>query len=155
MATIGSKAIEHLVMTRQLWFGYFSGAMEFTLPDHYQKWMREEVRSDGTIQKFATVSSICWATNLDVHKKLGHTLTATYDSNVYKKYDNLNALEVPELKLIPMDYDKTMGVPLSFVVRWDPEQFDIIGFMGGNRIRGSLYVDGENCFRRVLIKRKT
>ena len=74
MATIGSKAIEHLVMTRQLWFGYFSGAMEFTLLDHYQEWMREEVRPDGSIQKFATVSSICWATNLDVRKPLGHRL---------------------------------------------------------------------------------
>ena len=158
MATIGSKEIEYLVMSRQLWFGYFGcGAMEFMLPDHYQKWMREEIRSDGTIQKYATVSSICWATNLPVHKKLGHSLTATFDPSVYKKYDSphWDAIEVPALKKIPKNYFDMMGVPITFVVNWDPEQFEIIGFTSGNRIKGELSVDNENCFRRVLIKRKT
>ena len=158
MATIGSKEIEYLVMSQQLWFGYFGcSAMEFTLPDHYQRWMREEMRPDGSVQKYATVSSLIWATNLPVHKKLGHELTATYDPSVYKKYDSphWDAIEVPALKKIPKDYFDTMGVPITFVVNWDPEQFEIIGFTSGNRIKGELSVDNENCFRRVLIKRKT
>jgi len=144
-----------MVMSRQLWFGYFGcGAMAFMLPDHYQKWMREETRPDGTIQKFATISSICWSTNLDVRKPLGHRLIEKYSPDKYKQYDNLNAIEVSELKSIPMDYFKVMGVPLTFVINWSQQQFSIVGFMGGKSMRGSLYVDGENCFRRVLIKRK-
>jgi hypothetical protein len=156
MATIGSKDMERLVRTRQMWFGYFAAkAMEFTLPEHYPQAMRTETNPDGTITKFATVSSICWATNLPVNKPLGHKLTAKYDESKYPKYDNYNAIEVKMLKNIPMDYDGIMGVPITFVANWDPNQFEIIGFTAGSDVVANVQIDGEVLFRRVFIKHKT
>ena len=155
IVTIGSKDMERLVRTRQMWFGYFGqGAMEFTLPENYPQAMRTETNPDGSVIKFATVSSICWATNLPVNKPFGHKLTAKYDPTTYPKYDNYDAIEVKMLRNIPKDYDGVMGVPITFVVNWDPEQFDIIGFTACSDIVDNVKINDEVLFRRVFIQKR-
>jgi len=154
MVTCGAKDMERLITSRRMWFGYFGqGAMEFILASHYASHKRSEIADDGSLIKYAKVSSICWATNLPVHKQRGYPLPAKYDPAVYKKYDNYDALEVPALISLPYDYDGVMGVPITFVANWDPEQFDIIGFSGGT-VQGIPCVEGEYMFRRVYIKKR-
>jgi hypothetical protein len=155
IATIGSKDMVRLVKEGNMRFGYFGvGAMEFVLPEHYPKCMRSEINPDGTVSKFASVSSITWATNLPVDKPLGHELTMKYDPDVYKKYDGYDAIEVPMLRKIPIDYEGLMGVPITFIVNWNPEQFEIVSFSNSDYIKGMLAIDGDNCFARVMIRHK-
>jgi len=158
MPTFGTKDMERLVTNRQMWFGYTGcGAVEFVVPEHYQKCHRMVTNPDGTTTKFAKNSSICWATNLPVNKPLGHNLTVKYDPNEHKKYDGLeevDVIEVPALSKIPHDYNGVMAAPLTFLINWDSEQFDIVGFADGKHIKRGLTVDGEDPFRRVYIKRR-
>ena len=157
LSTIMTKDIQHFVQNGQVRFGYFGcNVMEFTLSEQYQECQRSKVNPDGTITKFAKVSSICWATNLPVDKSLGHNLTVDYDPEEHKKYDgraDIDLIEVPELRMIPKNYYGIMSVPISFVLKWDPQQFDILGFSNGDFIRGNLSINGKNCFKRVFIKR--
>ena len=92
-----------------------------------------------------------------MNKPLGHNLTVKYDPNEHKKYDGLEELDVidvPALSKIPKDFYGIMGAPLTFLINWDSEQFEIIGFSNGEHIKGTLSVEDENCFRRVFIKRR-
>ena len=68
----------------------------------------------------------------------------------YEHYDNLDAIEVPYVDAIPSDYDGIMGVPISFLDKYCPEQFEIIGSKYG----GYLQINGRHPFGRILIKRK-
>ena len=80
----------------------------------------------------------------------------------YKKYDNFDAIEVPFTDSIPSDYDDVMGVPITFLDKYNPEQFEIIGCSydygrpdgWNNDINMSVSVDGVNVYKRLLIKRK-
>ena len=87
--------------------------------------VKEFVQPDGSIKKFG---NICWYTNLDVakrHEKL--ILWKTYNSNEYPTYDNYDAINVDKITNIPIDYDGVMGVPITFLDKYNPEQFEIIG----------------------------
>jgi hypothetical protein len=89
--------------------------------------LKEFAQPDGSIKKFG---NICWFTNLK-HKKRNEDiiLYKTYKGNEsdYPKYDNYDAINVDKVKDIPMDYDGVMGVPITFIGSYNPEQFEIIG----------------------------
>ena len=73
------------------------------------------------------MGNICWFTNLDIKKR--HELLETgkkYNPEYYKTYDNYNAIEVSKTADIPMDYDGIMGVPVTFMALYNPDQFEII-----------------------------
>jgi len=117
-----------------------------------------------------------WLTNLDHgrrHQKL--PLMSMADNlkfnkkvqknpNSYKKYDNYDAIEVPYTNAIPSDYDGVMGVPISFLNKYSPEQFEIIGMAedNGKGFSGGIWdgknphcvVNGRNMFKRIFIKHK-
>lgn len=98
--------------------------------------VKEFVQPDGSIKKFGNIG---WYTNLDIkkrHEKL--ILWKTYDSVSYPKYDNYDAIEVAKVADIPVDYDGVMGVPISFIDKYCPEQFDIIGIPTASSNEGSL-----------------
>ena len=79
-------------------------------------------------QYYSKVMGVRWFTNLDhKHRHRELTLWATYNANDYPKYDNYNAIDVSRTKAIPKDYDGIMGVPISFMGRYNPDQFEIIG----------------------------
>src|SRR3989344_1467089 len=105
-----------LVQENKLWPGY-SRVNEFMQPD-------------GTIKKFGNVG---WFTNLDVSKR--HellTLYKKYSPEEFPKYDNYDAIEVSKVSEIPMDYKGVMGVPITFLDKYNPNQFEILG-MSDNR----------------------
>ncbi|MDE7413136.1 MAG: adenine-specific methyltransferase EcoRI family protein [Muribaculaceae bacterium] len=121
------KEIFPLIRNNQLWLGYKSGDMAFTVPDSYEpRATRYWVDESG--QKWRSMGNICWYTNLD-HKKRHEELDLykTYSPEEYPKYDNYDAIEVGRVADIPMDYEGYMGVPIIFLDKYNPEQFEIYG----------------------------
>ena len=120
------KEIFPLIKENKIWLGYFSGCMKFKVPEHYKQratayWI------DENGQKWRSLGNICWFTNLEVstrHENL--TLYKKYNPEEYPKYDNHDAIEVSKVAEIPYDYEGAMGVPITFIDKYNPEQFEII-----------------------------
>lgn len=102
----------------------------FTLIQQNKLWLgtntvKEFLQPDGTIKKFG---NICWFTNLTHFKRnLPIDLYEKYIPENYPKYDNYDAIEVSKVVNIPKDYSGIMGVPITFLDKYCPEQFDIVG----------------------------
>ena len=149
------KEIFPLIKANKIWIGYnFNKTMEFQLSEGYEKW--NEIR-DG--KKYGKVPAIAWYTNLDVkkrHEKL--ILTEKYDPSKYPKYDNYDAINVDKVTDIPKDYDGVMGVPISFLDKYNPEQFEIVGMLNAGNNPGYDFekpvLNGRVIFTRLLIRRK-
>lgn len=119
------------------------------------------VQPDGTIKKFGNIG---WFTNLPHAKRTEPLpLTATYydDKNrreEYPQYDNYDAIEVSKVVNIPKDYEGVMGVPITFLDKYCPEQFEIIAQMANTHIdennAGYPFIEGKRKYARILIKRK-
>lgn len=121
------KEIFPLIRNNKLWLGYKCGDMAFTVPDSYEpRATRYWVDESG--QKWRSMGNICWYTNLD-HKKRHEELDLykTYSPEEYPKYDNYDAIEVSRVADIPMDYEGYMGVPITFLDKYNPDQFEIYG----------------------------
>ena len=80
-------------------------------------------------------------------------LVKKYNPLDYPKYDNYDAIEVSKVKDIPKDYDGVMGVPITFLDKFNPEQFEIIKFRKGDDDK-DLSVNGKTPYFRILIKNK-
>lgn len=113
---------------------------------------------DGEITN--QVQGLCrWFTNL-THKKRNEILEtiAKYDPYLYPKYDNYDAIEVSKVKDIPLDYEGVMGVPITFLDKYNPDQFEIIGQMVTTKIDefnfGYPYINGKKIYARILIQNK-
>ena len=125
---------------------------------------KEFVKPDGSVQKFG---NIVWQTNLNIKNRHEDIiLYKKYKGNTadYLKYDNYNAINVNKVVDIPVDYKGVMGVPISLMNKFNPEQFEIIGLIAGN-IKGLAgitsssgkdgpYINGKLKFGRILIKHK-
>ncbi|RLI59436.1 MAG: modification methylase [Candidatus Asgardarchaeum californiense] len=150
MNAITYKEVFPLIKNNQIWLGRNS--------------VNEFITPDGKIKKFG---NIVWYTNL-THKKRNEELVLVkkYKGNKkeYPKYDNYDAINVNKIVDIPVDYDGVMGVPITFLNKHNPEQFEIIGLAAGN-IRGLAgipsstgkdgpYVNGKLKYGRILIRRK-
>ena len=153
------KEIFHLIKNNKLWLGYEDGAMTFKVPDSYTGTCNGEPGD-----KKATLGNICWYTNLDIDKhNLGISLSKNYTIQDYPKYDNYDAINVNKLKDIPKDYNGVMGVPITILGRYNPEQFEILGLMGTDELNeGIRYKDtphgrpliaGKEIYTRILIKK--
>ena len=124
MHAITYKDIFPLIKENKLWLGNaVNKTMRFALSPNYEKW--EEIK-DGV--KYGKVPSITWYTNLDLKKRFEVLdLYKRYTPEEYPKYDNYDAIEVSKVAEIPYDYNGTMGVPVTFLGSYNPEQFEIIG----------------------------
>lgn len=121
------KEIFPLIKAGSLWLGNNGGSMSFKVPPHYEpRVSRYWVDEEG--QKWRSFGNIYWFTNLD-HAKRHQPLTlyAQYDPDKYPTYANYDAIEVSKVADIPYDYDGPMGVPITFLDKHNPEQFEIIG----------------------------
>jgi len=121
------KEIFRLIKENRIWFGYWSGDMAFKVPDYYTP---RETRywEDDDGQKWRSMGNACWLTNLDIAKRHEDLiLYRTYDPKEYPTYDNYDAIEVSPTKNIPADYYGSMGVPITFLDKHNPDQFDILG----------------------------
>jgi hypothetical protein len=126
---IAYKDVFKLIHENRIWLGasIHSGDREFGVPDHYPL-NAAGTRLDNNGNKFIRVKGVRWFTNLDYEERHeDFPLYATYSPEKYPTYDNYDAIEVSKTKDIPMDYDGAMGVPITFLDKYNPEQFEIVG----------------------------
>lgn len=142
------KGVFDLIRDNRMWLGY-SNISILDLPDGTE-------RKDGGLSR--------WFTNLEIKKRYEDLLLyKTYKSADYPNYDNYDAINVDKVKDIPMDYDGVMGVLISFIDKYNPNQFEIVGSTykwcsEGIRIDGNNdlcpSVNGKPRYKRLFIKRK-
>jgi hypothetical protein len=145
-----------LIKENKMWLGYNNGPKKFIVPkdyDHIKTFIK-----DG--KHFASMGNTGWFTNLDIkkrHKKIN--LHKKYTAEEYPHYDNYNAIDVDKYFNIPIDYDGLMGVPISFLDKHNPNQFEIIGidrYVEDNPNYGHRFkVNGKEKYARILIKNLT
>ena len=147
------KEIFMLFKENKIRTGYtnFNVGMFFAVPDTY-----EQFHHIDNGKKIARVSTSCWFTNLPVKK---HTedlvLYKRYTPEEYPKYDNYDAINVNAYTDIPCDYDGVMGVPITFLDKYNPEQFEIIGNEYSIDIPlGRGYINGKRMYSRIFIRRR-
>jgi hypothetical protein len=126
---ISYKEIFRLIKENRIWLGasIHSGDREFGVPDHYPL-NAAGYRVDATGRKFIRVKGVRWFTNLDYderHEEM--VLFNEYSPDKYPSYDNYDAIEVSKTADIPADYADAMGVPVTFLDKYNPDQFEILG----------------------------
>jgi hypothetical protein len=110
-------------------------------------------------KKYFFVSGVVWFTNMEHNiRNSCITLQSIYQPDLYPKYDNTDIIEVSRTKKIPMDYAGVMGVPITFLHKYNPNQFEIIGLVNSSRWIGDIpcftIINGKNIYHRFLIKNK-
>ncbi len=121
------KEIFPLLRDNEIWLGDKSGDMAFMVPEYYEA---RETRywEDENGQKWRSLGNICWFTNLDIKKRHEELiLVKRYDPDVYLHYVNYDAINVDKVADIPCDYAGVMGVPITFMEKYNPDQFEILG----------------------------
>lgn len=147
------KEIFPLLKNNEIWLGYKVGDMAFRVPD-YSEPKKTRYWQDETGQKWRSLGNICWYTNLDHRKRHEELdLVCRYSPEEYPKYDNYDAIDVGKTADIPCDYAGAMGVPITFLDKYNPEQFDIIKFRKGDDEK-DLRVNGKCPYFRILIRNK-
>ena len=127
----------------------FNVGMFFQVPDSWEKYHHIE---NG--KKMARVSTSCWFTNLPVSRhKEELILIKKYSPEEYPKYDNYDGINVNTYTDIPCDYTGAMGVPVTFLDKYNPDQFEIIKFRKGDDDK-DLTINGKSPYFRILIRNK-
>lgn len=158
------KEIFPLIKANKLWLGYgFKGGAGHFINEHYEDYATATDRKEGMIR----VSGVVWYTNLDISKRHEDIiLYKEYTPEEYPKYDNYEAIEVSKTNEIPKDYKGIMGVPITFMNKYNPEQFEIIGatesegkgFSNGlwdekSKVAQPL-INQNRVYKRIFIKNK-
>lgn len=103
------------------------------------------------------LGNVCWYTTFPVHRK-PLVLTQRYDPEKYPKYDNFGAINVDMVKDIPYDYEGVMGVPISFLHKYNPEQFELLGHEhdidGKGGSINQFEINGKGVYARILIRKR-
>lgn len=157
MTAIGYKEIFPLIRDGRMWLGVCHGQMEFRVPDGYVP-EKGNFRTDEDGHGWCSFGNTCWYTNMENDARdRPLDLAESYEEGRYPRYGNRDAIDVSRVKAIPRDYAGEMGVPLSFMFSYCPEQFEITGFRKGDDGK-DLYVveDGrkKELFTRILIRRR-
>ncbi len=128
------KEIFPLIQNNKMWLGSLLSYAAFKVPNYYEeKSTRFWVDENG--QKWRSMGNICWFTNLDIKKRHENLiLYKNYSQELYPHYINYDAIEVSKTDFIPADYDGIMGVPITFMDKYNPEQFEIIGIGNGGEL---------------------
>ncbi len=149
------KEIFKLIKDNKLWFGYDNnGTKWFQVPMDYDITTESRKKIENGI-KYFSFGRIMWFTNLDTTKRHEElTLYKKYSPEEYSKYDNYDAINIDKTSEMPMDYSGTMGVPITFLDKYNPEQFEIIKFRKGDDDK-DLAINGKYPYFRILIKNKS
>lgn len=158
------KEVFSLIRENKLWLGFRFGDMKFTVPDYYEPrptrfWV------DGTGRKWRSIGTGAWFTNLE-HKKRHERFLPykNYTPEEFPNYDNYDAIEVGKVVDIPQDYGGFMGVPITFLDKYNPAQFEIVGATEseGKGFSGGLWrpesgiaqalVNGKKLYKRIFIR---
>ena len=158
--SITYKEIFPLIKENRMWLGasIHSGDREFAVPDSYPL-NAAGCRVDENGKKYIRVKGVRWFTNLDYpqrHEELA--LYKRYTPEEYPEYDNYDAINVDKTTDIPYDYDGVMGVPITFLDKYTPEQYEIIGldrYVEDNPHYGHRFtLNGKETYARILIRSK-
>lgn len=142
MNAITYKEIFPLLKDNVIWLGNKSlnQDMYFYVPDERKKWLLAN-KKEGSAYKIidgvvmGRLASACWYTNLDIKKRHEELiLVKKYNLRDYPKYDNYDAINVNKVSDIPCDYDGEMGVPITFMDKYNPDQFEILGSFNNSNI---------------------
>lgn len=119
------KEIFPLIRDNKIWLGYgFKGGAGHFINEHYEDYATATDRKEGMIR----VSGVHWFTNLEINKRHEDLiLYKKYTPEEYPKFENYDAINVDVTKDIPVDYDGMIGVPITFMDKYNPDQFEIIG----------------------------
>lgn len=136
------KEVFRYIKDNKLWLG--------------NSFVKNFIKPNGEIQKFG---NICWFTNLDNKKRhidlIRDVLYKKYNEVDYPKYDNYDAININKVADIPVDYFGCMGVPITFLEKYNPNQFEIVGNEYNLNIeKGRGYINGKRMYSRIFIKRK-
>jgi hypothetical protein len=158
-----------LIKENKMWVGYTPMGVDmlFDVPDDFAKKAMAEKKEGSTYRIVDGVvkgrSQAVWFTNIN-HKRRNEMLKlyANYNEKEFPRYDNYDAIEVGKVIDIPQNYDGVMGVPISFLDKYNPEQFEIIGQTGVidpddiciEYKSGRPYIQGKRMYARILIKRR-
>ena len=148
------KEIFPLIKDNKIWCGYTCNkTLAFKVGEGYtyDEKLTNKI-NDGN--RYGKVPAITWFTNLNVNKRYEEMiLTKEYSEEAYPKYDNYDGINVDKVVNIPKDYYGVMGVPITFINNYNPNQFEIIKFRKGDDNKDLRY-NGKEPYFRVLIKRK-
>lgn len=165
------KEVFPLIRDNKIWIGssIHSGDRKFYVPDDYSLNAAGcGIDADG--RRFIRVKGVRWYTNIDFKERHNDLLLDTMDHNLkfnkklrkklekdygiieYPHYDNYDAIEVPFTDAIPSDYDGVMGVPITFLDKYNPEQFDIVSFRKGEDGKDLVFTrEREREFNRTFV----
>lgn len=155
------KEIFPLIKEEKIWLGVNNGSQEFMVPKTYDGTI---TRIDETGNRWVKLGNIAWYTNLKFKRKGNEMeLSLKYKdglkNGLYPKYKDYDAIDVSKVSDIPLDYDKEMGVPISYMTKHNPKLFEIIGEL--NHGCDNIYdfarpiVNSVEKFPRIIIKRRT
>lgn len=171
------KEVFPLFRDNKVWYGetIHSGDRKFHVPDSYPL-NAANCGVDESGRRFIRVKGVRWFTNLDTSRRHEPiALTCRYTPEEYPRYENYNAIDVGRIQNIPIDYDGIMGVPITFLDKYNPDQFEIIMLANGNartnvpsktlaevkyrqhsEDRGGVgIISGRRVYARILIRRKS
>lgn len=167
------KEIFPLIKNDEMWLGVtpMGTDMLFGVPEHYAETLIQTKKSGSSYRivsgEVKARAQACWFTNLDHDKRHEELiLYKRYTPEEYPHYDNYDAIEVGKVAEIPCDFDGVMGVPITFLDKYNPEQFEILGATeseGKGFSEGLWYeeskvaqplVNGERKYKRIFIKRR-
>ncbi len=182
--SVTCKEVFPLIMKNEMWLGctIHSGDREFGVPDEYPL-SAVGSRVDNNGKKYIRIKGVRWFTNIEHgrrHQPLTLMTMADYikyskskdngkgkDNSewLYASYDNYEAIEVPQTNMIPCDYDGIMGVPITYLDKYCPEQFELLGIIENNVELSKYwkgegmkydrpYIDGKRMYTRLLIRKK-
>lgn len=160
------KEIFTYIKENKIWLGYNSGDMAFKVPDYYEE---KETRfwKDENGQKWRSLGNICWFTNIDISKRHEDLiLYKKYSHENYPKYDNYDAINISKIAEIPIDFEGAMGVPITFLDKYNPSQFEILScndFKLNDKVPFKQHglikdkdgtINGKATYVRILIRNK-
>lgn len=176
--SVTTKEIFPLIKDNKLWLGQSirGGDREFRVPDDYPL-QAAGYRTDEHGNKYIRVKGVRWFTNMDYperHEKIKLQCSYHKDPSKYPIYDNFDAIEVNKVKDIPNDFRGIMGVPITFLDKYNPDQFKIVMLANGNsrtnvpsnilksvgyrphpEDRGGVgIVNGQRAYARILIRKE-
>ena len=148
------KEIFKLIKENKMWLGYSLDGRNiwFRIPDNYETYHKIEGE-----EKYAFVASTIWYTNLEHNKRFQEIiLHKKYQIEDYPKYENYDAINIDKVVNIPYNFDGKMGVPITFLHKYNPDQFEIIGIgisNSGIEIGVEPYKEEHKKYRKVIQKR--
>jgi len=147
------KEVFKHVKNNDLWLGAENGGTKwFEVNDDYDIKTESRKKIENG-KKYFSMGNVVWFTNLDIFKRHEDLiLYKKYNEEEYPKYDNYEGINIDKVAEIPIDYDGAMGVPITFLYKYNPSQFEIVKFRKGDDNK-DLSINGKCPYFRILIKK--